>query len=82
MLSQFGKILQSPVPAPAISLEVDTPLPEKDNEVISVGFRMYTRRCGALRGRPEVEQKVGYVWIQEAVAHEARGCAEGTAPTI
>lgn len=39
-------------------------MPEKEDEVIYVGFRMCIRRCRALRGRPEVEQRVGYVWIQ------------------
>lgn len=54
--TNLGRHFKSPVPSLAISPEVDTPLPEKEDEVISVGFRTYTWRCRALRGRLEVEQ--------------------------
>lgn len=54
-----GKTLPSPVPAPppklVISLEVDTLLSEKEDEVIPVGFRVCTRRGRTLRGRMEVD---------------------------
>lgn len=52
---RFGNALPSPVPALVISLEVDTQLSEKEDEVIPVGFRLCTWRCRTLRGRMEVD---------------------------
>lgn len=51
----FGNRLPSPVPALVISLEVDTQLSEKEDEVIPIGFRLCTWRCKTLRGRMEVD---------------------------